>query len=137
MFILLVGNTRPQRRYTRSAGKTTKVYQQYFRDEWLELPEFMGWLRKDSSNLRKAICTFCQKSLNAKHSALLDHSKSEKHLKNAGEETVSVETVVLMKENDTCGAKDQSKFQEIFLQTEDVGENAPDVQAEEEITETV
>ena len=137
MFTLLVGNTRPQRRYTRSAGKTTKVYQQYFRDEWLELPEFMGWLRKDSSNLRKAICTFCQKSLNAKHSALLDHSKSEKHLKNAGEETVTVETVVLMKENDTCGAKDQSKFQEIFLQTEDVGENAPDVQAEEEITETV
>ena len=132
---LFLEHIRPQRRYTRSAGKTTKIYQQYFRDEWLELPEFMGWLRKDETNLRKAVCSFCQKSLNAKHSALLDHSKSEKHLKNAGE-TVTVETVVLMKESNVS-SKEGSKFSEIFLQTEDAEEMPPDVQAEEEITETV
>lgn len=135
MQYFFVEHIRPQRRYTRSAGKATKVYQQYFRDEWLELPEFMGWLRKDDTNLRKAVCSFCQKSLNAKHSALLDHSKSEKHLKNTGE-TVTVETVVLMKESNV-GSKEGSKFSEIFLQTEDAEEMPPDVQAEEEITETV
>ena len=134
-FISLSGNTRPQRRYTRNNGKTTKVYQQYFRDEWLELPEFMGWLRKDPSNLRKAICSYCQKSLNAKHSALLDHSKSEKHLKNSGGEIVTMETVVFMKENSVT--KDGNKLHEILLQTEDAGNIPQDIQAEEEISETV
>ena len=134
-FICLSGNTRPQRRYTRSNGKTAKVYQQYFRDEWLELPEFMGWLRKDPSNLRKAICSYCQKSLNAKHSALLDHSKSEKHLKNSGGETVAMETVVFVKDNN--GTKDENKLQEILLQTEHAGNIPQDIQAEEEISETV
>ena len=85
------------------------------------------------TNLRKAICSFCQKSLNAKHSALIDHSKSEKHLKNAGE-SVAIETVVnIMKD------KDGRKKDEIrtLLQIEDDGTIPPDVQAEEEITETV
>ena len=135
ILISLTGNTRPQRRYNRSNGKTTKVYQQYFRDEWLELPEFMSWLRKDPSNLRKAICSFCHKSLNAKHSALIDHSKSEKHIKNSGGETVAVETVVFMKDNNTN--KDENKLQEILLQTEDAGDITQHVIAEEEITDTL
>ena len=133
MIISFIETTRPQRRYTRSGGKNTKVYQQYFRDEWLELPEFIGWLRKDTSNLRKAICSFCQKSLNAKHSALIDHSKSEKHIKNSGE-SVAIETVVnIMKD------KDGRKKDEIraLLQIEDDVIIPPDVQAEEEITETI
>ena len=100
------------------------MYQQYFRDEWLELPEFTGWLRKDTTNLRKAICSFCQKSLNAKHSALIDHSKSEKHIKNA-EENVAT---------DNGGKKNEIRT---LLQIEDDGTIPPDVQAEEEITDTI
>ena len=95
----------------------------------------MGWLRKDHTNLRKAICSFCQKSLNAKHSALLDHSKSEKHTKNA-EENMTVETVVLVEEGNTR-SKDNGKFSEIFLQPVDAEVIPPEVQAEEEITEAV
>ena len=133
--IYLIEPTRPQRRYTRTGGKATKVYQQYFRDEWLDLPEFMTWLQKDSSNLRKAICSVCHKSLNAKHSALLDHSKSEKHLKNMGE-NANVETVVLVQENDV-ESKENGQFSEIYLQSEEAGAMHTDVHTEEEITETV
>ena len=129
------GNTRPQRRYTRSGGKASKVYQQYFRDEWLQLPEFSTWLRKDPQNLRKAICSFCQKSLNAKHSALLDHSKSEKHIKNSSED-VLVETVVVGGSEDIKSKKEQETIQ-TFLELEPDGSMPPEVQAVEEITESV
>ena len=135
IWIYLIEPTRTQRRYTRTGGKATKVYQQYFRDEWLDLPEFMTWLRKDSSNLRKAICSVCQKSLNAKHSALLDHSKSEKHLKNIGE-NANVDTIVLVQDNNV-ESKENGKFSEIYLQSEEAGEIHTDVNTEEEIPETV
>ena len=141
---MLAGNTRPQRRYTkqnqysdqrRGEKSTTKVYQQYFRDEWLDHPDFIDWLRKDTSNLRKAICCFCQKSLNAKHSALVDHGKSLQHLKNSSGESRTVDTFVPMDGNKTSSDKDENKFQEIILQTEEF--IPTNVQAVEEITDNV
>jgi len=71
--------------------KNNKAYYQSFRDEWLNDPEFETWLQKDPTDVRKAFCTLCQKMMKAKHSGLMDHSKSELHKKNVGALTTMIQ----------------------------------------------
>ena len=82
------------------ASGNMKKYKQAFRDEWLELPEFGSWLQRDPNSGERAWCSICESQMAAKHSSLLAHSKSEKHMKCLGER-YAIETVAnLMKRKD-------------------------------------
>ena len=65
----------------------------------------------------------------------MDHGKSLQHLKNSSGETRTVDTFVLMDGNKTSSDKDENKFQEIILQTEEFVPT--NVQVVEEITDNV
>jgi hypothetical protein len=84
----------------RKASGNMKKYKQAFREEWLELPEFGSWLQRDPNSGERAWCSICESQMAAKHSSLLAHSKSEKHMKCLGER-YAIETVAnLMKRKD-------------------------------------
>ncbi|KAG0425991.1 hypothetical protein HPB47_026870 [Ixodes persulcatus] len=54
---------------------------QRFREAWLELPEFKGWLAPDPRNPFRASCKACNASLVAGHSELTKHSKRDAYIK--------------------------------------------------------
>jgi len=84
----------------RKQSGNMKKYKQAFREEWLELPEFGSWLQRDPNSGERAWCSICESQMAAKHSSLLAHSKSEKHMKCLGER-YAIETVAnLMKRKD-------------------------------------
>ena len=98
-----------------------KKYKQSFRDEWLELPEFGSWLQRDPNSGERAWCSICESQMAAKHSSLLAHSKSEKHMKCLGER-YAIETVAnLMKRKD--GGKKSDELREM-LKTEGLGDGS-------------
>jgi len=98
-FNVIKGEAAEEHLRKRASGNMKK-YKQAFRDEWLELPEFGSWLQRDPNSGERAWCSICESQMAAKHSSLLAHSKSEKHMKCLGEK-YAIETVAnLMKRKD-------------------------------------
>ncbi|XP_076034712.1 uncharacterized protein LOC143021229 [Oratosquilla oratoria] len=63
-----------------SPKKKAKIYPQKFRNAWMKMPNFKGWL-KPGSAIDKAYCTMCQTELTAGKSELLKHMQAKKHIR--------------------------------------------------------
>lgn len=63
-------------------GKKQKIYDQKFKEEWLELPQFAGWLKKHPSDNFLCLCTVCNSQLRCGKSELEKHAGRDKHKKN-------------------------------------------------------
>lgn len=59
------------------------TYPQYFRQEWLNHPDFKDWLQEDENDKKRCSCKICNKKLIAKRSVLETHLASKVH-KNGG-----------------------------------------------------
>lgn len=55
-----------------------KIYKQSFRDEWLSVPEYVQWIKKDNDKVK---CTVCAITLLSKKSAIDDHVKTQRHVR--------------------------------------------------------
>ena len=56
-----------------------------FQNHWLERPEFVGWLRRDSKDVFRAYCNVCQRSFDVKNmgeGAVKSHAGGTKHIAN-------------------------------------------------------
>lgn len=60
--------------------KMPPQYQQRFRKEWLKDPLFKDWLTEVPGESGKAKCKFCKSVFHAKHSDLVQHTKTKKHI---------------------------------------------------------
>ena len=58
-------------------------YSQKMHDTWKTEVGFRDWLEDVTGDCMKARCKFCKAYLNAKHSDLVAHSKTDKHVKNS------------------------------------------------------
>lgn len=57
-----------------------EIYKQKVRDVWLQSKEFKEWLRKDSTDLTRAYCSYCKCSITAKLCDLRAHGATKKHI---------------------------------------------------------
>ena len=58
-------------------------YLQSFEDDWLELEDFKGWLKRDEADRNSSYCTCCRITLkNASKSMLVAHKNTKKHNSN-------------------------------------------------------
>ena len=58
-------------------------YLQSFKDDWLELEDFKGWLKRDEADKNGSYCTCCRIPLkNASKSMLVAHKNTKKHNSN-------------------------------------------------------
>ena len=56
-----------------------------FRNHWMERPEFVDWLRRDSNDVFRAYCRVCQLSFDVKNmgeGAVKSHGAGAKHVDN-------------------------------------------------------
>lgn len=70
-----------KRKIRHELGKQ-KCYDQKFKREWLEKPQFKGWLREHISNEHLCHCAPCDCDLRCGKSELQKHLVTEKHKKN-------------------------------------------------------
>jgi len=57
---------------------------QKYTKKWESMPEFEDWILPDKSNVHRAWCKYCNKSMKAKCSSLKYHANSTVHLKAVG-----------------------------------------------------
>ena len=56
---------------------------QSIKDDWLELEDFKGWLKRDEADRNSSYCTCCRITLkNASKSMLVAHKNTKKHNSN-------------------------------------------------------
>ena len=56
-----------------------------FQNHWMDRPEFVDWLRRDSTDVFRAYCRVCQRSFDVKNmgeGAVKSHGAGAKHVAN-------------------------------------------------------
>ena len=56
-----------------------------FQNHWMQRPDFVDWLRRDSKDVFRAYCNVCQQSFDVKNmgeGAVKSHAGSRKHIAN-------------------------------------------------------
>jgi len=79
---------------------------QKYTKKWESMPEFEDWILPDKSNVHRAWCKYCNKSMKAKCSSLKYHANSTVHLK---AKTCALDNVLLKNKKHTIQSPPEPK----------------------------